>query len=97
MGVPGGSVVKNLPTNAGDVGSIPESGRCPREGNGSPLQYYCLGNLKNRGALWATVCGVAKESDTTEYACMPLLTSLYMDLTFIKPDELKQIKLFELH
>ena len=90
-------MVKNLPTNAGDVGSIPESGRCPREGNGSPLQYYCLGNLKNRGALWATVCGVAKESDTTEYACMPLLTSLYMDLTFIKPDELKQIKLFELH
>ena len=90
-------MVKNLPTNAGDVGSIPESGRCPREGNGNPLQYYCLGNLKNRGALWATVCGVAKESDTTEYACMPPLTSLDMDFTFIKPDDLQQIKLFEHH
>ena len=40
--MPGGSVVKNLPANAGDkrdVGSIPGSGRSPGEGNGSPLQY----------------------------------------------------------
>ena len=51
----------------------------------------------NRGALWATVCGVAKESDTTEYACMPPLTSLDMDFTFIKPDDLQEIKLFEHH
>jgi len=38
-------VVKNLPANAGDVrhtGSIPELGRCPREGNGNPLPYSCL-------------------------------------------------------
>ena len=44
MGFPGGSVIKNLPTNAGDVGSIPELGRSPGEGNGSPLQYSCLEN-----------------------------------------------------
>ena len=42
MGFPGGSVVKNLPTKAGDAGSIPGSGRSPGEGNGNPLQYSCL-------------------------------------------------------
>ena len=43
-GFPVGLVVKNPPANAGDVGSIPGSGRSPREGNGNPLQYSCLGN-----------------------------------------------------
>ena len=37
-----GSVVKNLPANEGDVGSISALGRSPGEGNGSPLQYFCL-------------------------------------------------------
>ena len=41
---PGGSVVKNPPANAGDVGSIPGSGRFLGEGNGNPLQYSCLEN-----------------------------------------------------
>ena len=58
---PGGPVVKNLPVNAGDLGSIPESGRSPGEGNGNPIQYSCLGNPMVRGAWWATVHGVAKE------------------------------------
>ena len=62
---PGGSVVKNPPANAGDVGSIPGSERPPGEGNGNPLQYSCLGNHMDRGAWWAVVHGVAKESDTT--------------------------------
>ena len=39
LGFPGGSVVKNLPANAGDTGSIPGFRRCPREGNGNPLQW----------------------------------------------------------
>ena len=39
MGFPGDSVLKNLPANAGDLGSIPVSGRSPGEGNGYPLQY----------------------------------------------------------
>ena len=62
MGFPGDSAVKNMPINAGDVVSIPGSGRFPGEGNGSPHQYSCLGNPMDRGAWWATVHGVAKES-----------------------------------
>ena len=41
---PGGSVVKNLPVNAGDVGLIPGQQRSPGEGSSNPLRYYCLGN-----------------------------------------------------
>ena len=62
-GFPGGSVVKNLPANAGDtadVGLIPGMGRSPGGGNGNPLQYSCLGNPMDRGAWWATVHEVAK-------------------------------------
>jgi hypothetical protein len=36
--------------NAGDPGSIPGLGRSPGEGNGNPLQYYCLENPMDRGA-----------------------------------------------
>ena len=46
--------------NVGDPGLIPELGRSPGEGNGSLLQYSCLGNPMDRGAWWATVHGVAK-------------------------------------
>ena len=55
-----GVVVKNLPANVGDMGSIPGWGRSPGEGNGNPLQYSCLGNPMDRGAWWATGHGVAK-------------------------------------
>ena len=65
-GFPGGSVVKNLPVNAGDTVSIPEWGRSLREGNGNPLRYSCLGNPMDRGAWQATVHGVSKESDMTQ-------------------------------
>ena len=57
---PGGSVVKNMPTNAKHAASIPGSGRSPAEGNGNPLQYSCLENPMDGGAWWATVRGVAK-------------------------------------
>ena len=53
-------MVKNLPANAGDAGSIPKLGRYLGEGNGNPLQYYCLENSMDRGAWSATVHGVAK-------------------------------------
>ena len=43
-------MVKNPPANAGDVGLIPGSGRCPGEGNGNPLQHSSLGNPTDRGA-----------------------------------------------
>ena len=58
-------MVKNPPVHAGDVGSIPGLGKSPGEGNGSPLQYSCLENTMDREAWKATVCEVAKESDTT--------------------------------
>ena len=53
MGFPGGSVVKRPPANAGDVGSIPGSGRPLAEENGNALQYFCLGNPMGRGVWWA--------------------------------------------
>ena len=55
-------MVKDPPTTAGvkKEGSIPGSGRYPGGGNGSPLQYSCLGNPMNRGACWATIHGIAK-------------------------------------
>ena len=58
-------MVKNLPANAGDVGSISGSGRSPGGGNDNPLQYSCLENRMDRGAWQATVHRVAKELDTT--------------------------------
>ena len=64
-GFSGGSVVKNLPANAGDSGLIPGLGLSPGEGNGNPLQYSCLGNSMDRGAWWAKVHGVT-QPDTTE-------------------------------
>ena len=53
-------MVKNLPANAGDAGSIPGSGRPPGGGHGSPLQCSCLENPMDRGAWGATVRGAAK-------------------------------------
>ena len=50
LGFPGGSVVKNIPANAGDTGSILWLGRSPGEGNGALLLYSCLGNRMDRGA-----------------------------------------------
>ena len=59
-GFPGGTVAKNPPAKAEDVGLIPKLGRSPGEGNGNPLQYSCLGNPTNREVWWATVHGVAR-------------------------------------
>ena len=56
----GAQMVKNLPANAGDAGSIPGWGRSPGEGNGNPLQCSCLENPTDRGAWQATVNGVTK-------------------------------------
>ena len=49
-GFPGGSDGKTSVCSAGDPGSIPGLGRSPGEGNGSPLQYSCLGNPMDGGA-----------------------------------------------
>ena len=63
----GGSDSKESACNAGDPGSIPESGISPGEGNGNPLQYSCPENPMDRGAWRATVHGVTK-SDTTGHS-----------------------------
>ena len=52
-------MVKNLPINAGDLGSIPVLGRFPG-GEGNPLQYSCLENPMDKGAWGAIVHGVTK-------------------------------------
>ena len=58
MGFPCGSDGKESAYSAGDLGSIPESGRSSGEENGNPLQYSCLENPTDRGAWEATVHGV---------------------------------------
>ena len=60
QGFPSGSVVKNLPANAGDKYSVPGLGRFPGEGNHNPLQYSCMENPMDIEAWWTIVHGVAK-------------------------------------
>ena len=60
---PGGTVLKNLPANAGDrrdTGLLPGSGRSTGVGDSKPLQYSCLENSMDRGAWWTTVLRVTK-------------------------------------
>ena len=54
---------KEAAYSAGDLSSIPGSGRSPGEGNGNSFQYFCLENSMDRGAWWATVHGIAKTHD----------------------------------
>ena len=60
LGFPGGSDGKESACSEGDLGSIPQLGRSPGEGNSNPLQYSCLENAMDRGAWWAIVHGTAK-------------------------------------
>ena len=66
MGFSGGTVVRNLPANAGNVkdsGLILGLGTSPGGGNDHPLPYTCLENTMDRGAWWAAVHGLV-ELDT---------------------------------
>ena len=70
---------KNLPANSGDVrdeGSIPGLGRFPGGGHGNPLQYSCLENPMNKGALWTTVHRVTKSQTRLNELSMQALSSL---------------------
>ena len=60
--------VKSLPANAGDLGSIPGSGRSPGGGHGNPLPYSCLENPMGRGAWWARVHRVTKSQTQLKHA-----------------------------
>ena len=66
MDFPGGLNSKESACNAGDLGSIPGSGRSLGEGNGNPLQYSCLENPIGRGTWVGYSPWGLKESDTTE-------------------------------
>ena len=72
MGFSGASDSKESACSAGDLGSIPASGRSPGKGNGYPLQYSCLENSMESGAWQATVCGIT-ELDT------PMWLALFFD------------------
>ena len=65
MSFPSGLVVKYLPANAGDGGSITELGRSLGEGNGNPLQYPT-----DRVAWWATVHGVVRSHTHWQFVCV---------------------------
>ena len=56
-------MVKSLPANAGDVGSIPRLGRSPGERNGNTLQYSCLENPID-GETWQTIVHEVAKSQT---------------------------------
>ena len=65
-GLPQWLIGKESPGNtgdAGDVGSVPESGRSPKGGNGNPLQYSCLENPMDRGDWWVTAHAIARVGD----------------------------------
>ena len=70
-----GSVVKNLPANAGDAGSTPTFGRSSREGNGDPLQCSCLENPMDSGVWRPTVLGVTQSwTRLSTHTCMHKVT-----------------------
>ena len=85
-GFPGGSEIKHLPAvqetiyNAGDADSTPGLGRFPREGNGNPLQYSCLGNPMDRGAWQAAVHGITRVRHNL--VTKPLPSTLHIILFF---------------
>ena len=74
LGFPGGSEVKASACNEGDLGSIPELGRYPGEGNSYPLQYSGLENSMDRGAWQAAVHSIAKsQTRLSDFHFSPLL------------------------
>ena len=94
----GGMVVKNLPPNAGDArdrGLISGLGRTSGVGNGNPLQYSCLNNPMDRGALRATVDGVAKSQTWLSTHATQTKTFNRWQILYILKNQLKK-KIFEL-
>ena len=79
-------MVKNLPANAGDTGDsslILGSGKSPREGDVYPLQYSCLENPMERGALWTAVHGVTEKwTGLSMHSCMQIY--LHLENTHIQ-------------
>ena len=72
---PHSSVGKASARSAGDLGSIPGSGRSPGEGNGNPFQYGGLENPMDRGAWWAPVHGVPRAGHDLATTALPTTAS----------------------
>ena len=87
LGIPGDPVVKNPLANAGDMGLIPGSGRSPGVGNGNSLQYSCLENSMDRGAIQATVHRVANNhtqlSPHTHIAVLSFTWSIFSHMMML--------------
>ena len=86
-GFRGGSVVKNLPANAGAAGLIPGSGRSPGGGNGNPIQYFSWDNPMDRGAWRATVHGVTKSQTQLKWLGTTKKKDLEACLAVNSPEE----------
>ena len=101
-GFPGGSDVKESACNAGDPGSVPESGQFPREGNGYPLQYSCLSHKKKNEILafvatWMVLEGIMlSEKSQRKTKAMISLTCVILKVNNItKQEQLEQIGDFQ--
>ena len=98
LGLPGGSVVKNPPANAGqdsrtigDKGSVPGLGGYFGGGNGNPLQYSCQEDPMDRGAWWTTVRGVTKsQTRLSNSACTFSVSTHLSTLSQWGPEKLSQ-------
>jgi len=84
LGFPCSSNSKEFACNAGDLGSIPGSGRSSGEGNGNPLQYSCLENPMDRGAWRATIHGVAKSQTMQQQTISKTDMLLYKNIMAFK-------------
>ena len=89
LGLPGLSTKESTCNGGvtGDLGSIPGRGRYPGEGNGNPLQYFCLEYPIDRGAWWATVHGVAKSrtwlSTLSLSVSLPIVKCIYIYIIIV--------------
>ena len=79
MSFPGGSLLKNLPANAGDMGSISVLERSPEEGNDNPLQYSCLEKYHGQ-KRWGTIvyCDLRVEHDLTTKQTVKTKSKIYL-------------------
>ena len=74
---------KESACNAGDLGSIPGSGRCPEEVNGNPFQCSCLENPMDREAWWAIAHGVAMSQTLVTHSNINTLTFQHLHFHFM--------------
>ena len=82
---------KGSTCQAGDVGSIPGSGRPPEEGNGNPLQYFCLKNPMDRGNWWSTVHRVTESQ--SQLSKTTTMKGISIFILYSHSDKYKSLKL----